>query len=512
MCGQILEHDVCDDGREQDRKDWVMPSNDFTGHPTVVDPCALGVKALGALYRAGSLSPVEATRSVWTRIEQLNPELRAYLSVAAESSLATARAAELQFEAGIDLGPMHGIPISVKDNIAVMGTRTTAASRVLFDAPFDQEDAEVIRRLRAGGAVIVGKTNTHEFALGAPDEEGPFGNVQNPRKLGHQAGSSSSGAAAAIAAGLGALAVGTDTGGSVRHPAGLYGVVNIKPTHGLISMRGVVPMSYQLDHVGLIGRSVADVAAGLTVAAGLDPLDPHSAAAPHDEYLAALGRDVRGLRLALPTNDMYQFGSRQARTVFDRAHATLGALGVERVAIVLPRAEELNDIYLSVMGVDMLSYHETLNAPEDLYGRDMRKRMAVAREVSATRYARALMAKDDIRRAWLGLFEQVDLLAVLSNVSGAPAHGVEMIEIEGAWHPARMVSSPFSRGFSTIGFPAIVIPIGEMLDGLPIGIQLVGPPFSESRLFAVADALERALGDLVGTWGIDVRPRATGIG
>ncbi len=204
--------------------------------------CSLGVAELGARYRGGSLSPVELTRAVLDRIERLNPDLNAFLVVTRDAAMAAAGAAEAQLRAGIDLGPLHGVPFSVKDIIDVVGLRTTAGSKVLLDGPVQEEDAPVVRRLRSAGAILIGKTNLHEFAYGAPDPEGPFGSVQNPRAIGRQSGSSSSGSAAAVAAGMGVFSVGTDTGGSVRHPASVCGVVGLKPTYGLVSLRGVVPL------------------------------------------------------------------------------------------------------------------------------------------------------------------------------------------------------------------------------------------------------------------------------
>ena len=242
--------------------------------------CAMGVCDLARLYRERQLSPAEVVRATIDRIERLNPELNAYIAVLSDSAMAAARAAEAQLAAGIDLGPLHGVPVSVKDIIGVKGTRTTAASRVLIDAPLDAEDATVVRRLRAAGAIVVGKVNLHEFAFGDPDPDGPFGNVQNPRKVGHQSGGSSSGSGAATAGGLGVVSLGTDTGGSIRHPASACGVVGLKPTYGLVPVHGVVPLSAHLDHVGPLGRSVADVAAGLAAIAGPDPQDPYSVEAP----------------------------------------------------------------------------------------------------------------------------------------------------------------------------------------------------------------------------------------
>jgi len=272
------------------------------------DPCALGVEDLARLYRHRALSPVDVVRATLARIERLTPALNAFITVLSESALAAARAAEAQMTGGIFLGPLHGVPVSVKDIIRVHGVRTTAASRVLHDAAPDDEDATVVRRLRTAGAIVLGKVNLHEFALGDPDPDGPFGIVQNPRRVGYQAGSSSSGSGAATAAGLGVISLGTDTGGSIRHPAAVCGVVGLKPTYGLVPVRGVIPLSVHLDHVGPLGRSVADVAAALSAIAGGDAEDPFSIGAPGEDYLAAMRREVRGLRLGVPENPLFAFG------------------------------------------------------------------------------------------------------------------------------------------------------------------------------------------------------------
>ncbi|MBI4504720.1 MAG: amidase [Chloroflexi bacterium] len=469
------------------------------------DTCALGVAELGRLYRSRQLSPVEAVQATLDRIARLNPELNAYLTVIADAALTAARTAEQQLAAGIDLGPLHGVPVAVKDNIAAKGTRTTAASRVLLDAPLDEADAPVVRRLRGAGAILVGKLNLHEFAFGNPDPEGPFGNVQNPRKVGHQSGSSSSGSGCATAAGLCVVALGTDTGGSIRHPASVCGVVGLKPTYGLASIRDIVPVSVHLDHVGPLARSVADAAAGLAAIGGYDPLDPYSVLAPVDDYLGALGREVRGLRMGIPTNALYQLGLPAARALQEKARQTLADLGLTLLPLELPRAEEANDLTTAIISVDLCVYHERHRDREALYGRNFRERVQPGRAVTGIQYAQAKEAQADLRRRWLALFERVDLLVVPANVAGAPPHGQDWVEVDGQRYPVRTANSGFNRVSNLTGFPALTLPIGALPDGLPIGIQLVGPPFGEARLLAVAHALEQALGHLPAQWGIEPR-------
>jgi aspartyl-tRNA(Asn)/glutamyl-tRNA(Gln) amidotransferase subunit A len=469
------------------------------------DLCAMNVRELGALYRTRKLSPVEVTAAILDRVARLNPELRAYISVLEEQSIAAARAAALQLGSGVDLGVLHGIPVAVKDIIHVRGTRTTAASRVLADAPLDSEDAPVVQRLRAAGAVIIGKLNLHEFARGDPDPDGPFGNVQNPRRIGHQAGSSSSGSAAAVAAGLSVITLGTDTGGSIRHPASVCGVVGLKPTYGRVPLRGVIPLSTALDHVGPLGRTVADVAAAMTVISGHDEADPSSILTPVPDYVGGLGESVDGLRLGLPTNSFYQFGLPEAVEIFERARGSLIGLGLVPVPVDVPLAEETNELSRVIIEVDLWAYHEQFRDREALYGRNFIELARPGGETRAVAYAEAKIMQSEIRRSWLRLFERIDLLVLPGNAAGAPRHGVKTIEVNGQMYPVQMVCSRFNRASNVTGFPALVLPCGATAEGLPISLQLVGPPFSERRLLAAAHALEQRLGDLTSKWGIDVR-------
>jgi aspartyl-tRNA(Asn)/glutamyl-tRNA(Gln) amidotransferase subunit A len=465
--------------------------------------CALGVEELASLYRSRSISPVDVTRAVLDRTERLNPELNAYLAILSDQALSAARAAETQLAAGVDLGPLHGIPFSVKDIIHVAGTRTTAGSKVLLDAPIETRDAPVVSRLRSAGAVLIGKTNLHEFAFGAPDPSGPFGLVQNPRAIGHQPGSSSSGSAAAVAAGLGVFSIGTDTGGSIRHPASICGVVGLKPTQGLVPLRGIIPLSANLDSAGPIGRSVADVAAALSAVAGHDPDDRFSVSVPAVDYLAATRRNVRGLRLGLPSNVLYRFGLPAALELVDLARETLVQLGLVPIPLELPRAAEIDELYNVIVAVDLWVYHEHHQDKQALYGSDFTKRAELGRQIPAVQYAKALEAAAEIGRLWMDMFEQVDLVLMPANVIGAPLHGVGTVEIGGQQHPVRMGTSPFNRAANVTGLPALTVPAGQLSDGLPIGVQLLGPRFGEARLLAVGRALERALGDPVRAWGIE---------
>ncbi len=467
--------------------------------------CGLGVRELGRRYRTRQLSPVEVTQATLRRIVRLNPELRAYITVLDASAPLAARAAEQQLLAGIDLGPMHGVPVAVKDMIRVRGTRTTAASRLFLDAPLDQEDATVVRRLRAAGAVVIGKLNLHEFGRGEPERHGPFGLVQNPRKMGHQPGSSSSGSAAAVAAGLAVVALGTDSGGSVRHPASMCGVVGLKPTYGLVPLRGIIPLSPALDHVGVLARSVADVAAALTAIAGHDVADPTSLLAPVPDYLPALDQDVRGLRLGFPTNPHYQFGQPDALAVLEQARQALLDLGLTAAAVEVPYAEETNDLSRLIINVDLWSYHHQFRDRQALYSPDFLEKSRPGLETPALTYAKAKEAQAKIRRCFLALFDKIDVLVLPGNVAGAPPHGQTIIEVDCQDYPVESVTSRYNRAANLIGFPAIAVPVGATPRGLPIALQLVGPPLAEPRLLALAHGVERALGNLPAEWGIEPR-------
>ncbi|MBI3964692.1 MAG: amidase [Chloroflexi bacterium] len=470
---------------------------------TTADVCALGVAELAEAYRKGRLSPVEVTRATLERIDALNPKINAFRTVLHESALAAAEAAERQLRAGIDLGPLHGVPVSVKDIIRVKGTVTTAGSPVLMDAPPDEEDASVTTRLRQAGAVLVGKVNLHEFATGGPDPNGPFGLVKNPRKVGYQPGSSSSGSGSATAAGLGVISLGTDTGGSVRNPAALCGTVGIKATYGRVPVHGVIALSVNLDHVGPLARSVYDTAAGLQAIAGHERRDPYSAAVPTDDYLGAIGRDINGLRVGVPTNALYRQVHPEVREVHEQALKMLESVGFDLVEVDLPDADDVEALFVRINQGDSAAYHERFRDREHLYGADAAKRIFPGRERSAIDYVTAREAQAEFRRNWLAVFERVDLLVHGVNPICAPKHGVTDVDVNGKSHYVRSLLGYFNRAANLTGLPAIAIPAGLGPNGLPVAIQLTAPHFKEARLFAAGYAFEQALG-LAPKLGIDV--------
>ncbi len=455
------------------------------------DLAGLSLEKASELVRKKSVSPVELVQECLKRIERLNPVLNAFITTDPEGSLAQARTAQTELQRGKWRGPLHGIPIALKDNIDTAGMRTTAGS-ALFANRIPAQDAEVVRRLKAAGSVILGKLNMHEFAFGGTSIPSHFGAVHNPWQPDHIAGGSSGGAASAVAAGLCYGAIGTDTAGSVRIPAAFCGVVGYKPTYGRVSNRGVIPLRPSLDHVGPLTRSVADSGLLLQALAGYDADDVTSADVPVPDYdaEALASRKVR-VRLGVPRRLFYDQLSPDIEKVVDQALAVLGQFSQSTQDVELP---ELTMLPVAPTGAEVYAYHANYMARSpELYQEETLLRLRGTVDVSTPAYIEAINSIVRLRRAMKQVFGTVDVLAT-PTMAFPPATIAEAgrIELEMI---AKKQLSPLIRNtvpFNVYGLPTISIPCGFTREGLPIGLQLSGPPWAEALVLRLARAYEQA--------------------
>jgi len=438
------------------------------------------------LIRRKSASPVELTRECLRRIEKLNPSLNAFITVTGEQALAQARELETERQRGKIRSPLHGVPIGLKDLIDTQGVRTTAGSAIFADRVPD-EDAEVVRRLKAAGAILIGKLNMHEFAYGDTSVPSYFGAVHNPWKLDHIAGGSSGGSAAAVAAGLCYGALGSDTGGSIRQPAAYCGIAGLKPTYGRVSTRGVIPLSWSLDHIGPMCRSVADCALLLQAIAGYDPRDTNSVDAPVPDYAGALRAKISGLRLGIPRAVFYERLDPEIEAAVNEATEVLRKLTRGVRDVELPSYQTL-----PLTGPEAYAYHAAyLSKTPELYQPLTRRRLEAGAKITTAAYIQGRRELDRLRRAIDEVFSHIDLL-ITPTTPVAPAT-IEESANTGVPGPGGVaVSLRNTQPFDIYGLPAISIPCGFSRSGLPIGLQISGPRFGEPRVLALAQAYEQA--------------------
>ena len=436
---------------------------------------------------AGTLTSVALTRAYLDRIERLEPTINAFITVTADTAMAEAEMRDAELAAGNSRGPLHGIPIALKDNIDTAGVLTSAASAI-YENRVPETDAECVGRLRAAGAVFLGKTNMHEFAFGGSSADTHYGPVHNPWNLDHIPGGSSGGSGAAVAARMCAAALGTDTAASVRNPAAHCGVTGLKATYGLASIRGIIPLSESVDHVGPITRSAEDAALMLRAMAGYDPRDVSSIDVTPDDYQAAIGRNVSSLRVGVLRDQLYPNVHVEVAAAADAAADVLASVvgDVRDATMPLPAFEDS----LVVITGDILAYHaEFLADPltRALYQPGVMARFEANSNVPLEAYisarSRMIVARKTIHEA----FSDFDVF--IAPTVAMPAH-----RIEDALNnpPDELLIIRNTIHFNTLGIPAISTPCGFTSEGLPIGLQIIGPPLGESRVLALAHAFESA--------------------
>jgi aspartyl-tRNA(Asn)/glutamyl-tRNA(Gln) amidotransferase subunit A len=435
------------------------------------------------------MSPVELVKALLDRIERLDPLLNAFIRVETDAALKEARAAETEAAQGRLRGPLHGVPVGIKDIIDVRGLPSTCHSKVLANAAAASADAACVARLRAAGAIILGKLSTHEFAIGGPSHDLPWPPARNPYNRDHHPGGSSSGSGSGLAAGFFPMALGTDTGGSVRNPASACAIVGTKPTYGLVSRRGVFPLAFTLDHVGPMTRTVTDNALMLGVLAGHDPLDPGSARSPESrDYLKTLEHGVRGLRIGFVRHfhEVDVPADPEVAAGLDRVALTLRSEGAEVIDVKLPALEDFAAVNRVILQSEAWSIHAgwLRDRPGD-YGRLARLRLMSGAFMSAGDYVlasrRRLQMIDEVEAA----LRQVDILLCASSMD-PPCRIDDAEAIERTY--MRQARTPFN----VTGHPALAMPTGLSRDGLPLSVQFVSRYFDEATLFRVARSWERA--------------------
>jgi aspartyl-tRNA(Asn)/glutamyl-tRNA(Gln) amidotransferase subunit A len=449
------------------------------------------ISELGQRIRRGEISPVEITRSCLARIAEKNAALNAFITVMAESAIAEAQAAEAEIRRGDWRGPLHGIPVALKDLIDTAGFRTTAASGLYKDR-IPVHDAEVTRRLRQAGAIILGKHNLHEFAYGGSSLVSCFGDVHNPWDRDRIAGGSSGGSAAAVAAGLGYAAIGTDTAGSIRQPAALCGCVGLKPTYGRVSTRGVIPLSPSLDHVGPIATTVADAAIVLQAIAGYDPQDTGSSNVPIADYVGVLQEGTSRLRIGVPRE--YFFDE------LDPEVAAAVEVALKEMAKLVAEVKEvrLHSINLEIPADRTLQSAESyaLHAQNivknpELYQPETLRRIRSGENVTAAEYIQRRRELEEARHGISRAFSDIDILVTPTTPMPAPAI-LELKANPDALRPAELKLLRNTRPFNVWSLPAISVPSGFTKSGLPIGLQIAGPHWREDLVLRLAYTYEQA--------------------
>jgi aspartyl-tRNA(Asn)/glutamyl-tRNA(Gln) amidotransferase subunit A len=430
------------------------------------------------------VSPVELTQACLARIEKLNPHLNAFITVTGTEALDAARKAEAEIARGEWKGPLHGIPLAVKDLIETAGVKTTAASAVLQDN-VPNADAEVIRRLKSAGAILLGKLNLHEFAYGGSGVIGHFGPARNPWNTAHITGGSSSGSAAAVAACLCYGAIGTDTAGSIRLPAACCGITGLKPTYGLVSARGVIPLSWSLDHVGPMARTAVDAALMLQVIAAYDPQDIGSQKFPPVYYPSAIEESIATLRIGV-AHDYWNEVDGEIKSAVDSAVTALG-----KITAGAQEVELSTETDRTLVRCEAYAYHQKyLSAKEKGYDPETLRRIGSGADVTAPQYIQAQRELLQQRRQILQMFERIDLILTPTTPMLAPT----FTELQAAPDQLRnkeMIMLRNTRPFNVYGLPSISVNCGFSKSGLPIGLQIIGAPGSEGSVLGLAHAYQK---------------------
>jgi len=450
----------------------------------------LSIAQAGRQLRAGTLSSTILTQHALSRIAALDPRLHAFVLVTKERALADASRADRELKSGMDKGPMHGIPYALKDIYATAGIRTTCHSKLLIDN-VPAEDSVVEAKFKPAGAVLLGKLATHEFALGGPSFDLPFPPARNPWNLDHFTGGSSSGSGAAVAAGLVRMAMGSDTGGSIRGPAFYCGTVGLKPTYGLVSRRGVFPLSFTLDHCGQLSWTVEDAALTMQVIAGHDPLDPASADVGTPDFTSALGHDLAGLKLAYPrsffaTQDDI---SPEVITSLDVAAQQVTKLGARVEDVTLPDFELFNACGRIILTSEAYAIHERnlLSRPLD-YARYTYQRMMLGATISAADLTQAFRLRRELASVInCKVLDTYDAIITANGLTPAPRIDSFPVDV-----PPKMTLQ--TMPFNVTGNPTLAIPTGFSSSGLPLGMQIVGRAFDEPTVLRIGAAYEAAAG------------------
>lgn len=445
------------------------------------------IREIGRLLRARKISCVELIDQTLGDIRQ-REAFNGFITVTEELARAEAVARDQELASGIDRGPLHGVPTAHKDLLYTRGIRTTGGSLVFRDFIPDY-DATVVERLRSAGAICVGKTNLHELAYGITSKNPHYGFVRNPRNTSRMAGGSSGGSAALVAGDFLPVCAGTDTAGSIRIPASFCGIVGVKPTYGRVSRHGVLPLAFSLDHVGPLGSCVEDCALAMNAMAGPDARDATCAPLSPPEFNLPALANLEGVRVGVPTNFF-----------FDRIHPEVAAAIHDQITAMWQRGAAVTELQVPDMGeayiaarIVQLSETASVYAQytnQELFGEDVWRLIQQGKSIAGYEYVSAQRIRTLFRREFDALWEKIDVLVTPTTPMAAPLLEEETVEMDGQQEDTRAAATRLVRGINFIGEPALSLPCGTTAAGLPIGLQLIGPPFGEPRLLQIAKAIE----------------------